>query len=237
MAEAIITNAAVVEASPIAEPRQTLGITLASLVLQHEADEIIPGLWLSGALPARSQETLSALKITHILSVIDRPVTIPPGTTMIHQHIPILDLPSEDLLSRFDTTTAFIKDALSQEGNRVLVHCLMGMSRSASVVAAYLVTTTKMNTDEAIKFIQERRPIVCPNAGFVRQLEVYERQLYAGSLKVEKKSGGISPRIRERMAIFSRQWSKSSSDPPNRMTTVVLHQSEPGVEVGSALIA
>lgn len=53
------------------------------------------------------------------------------------------------------------------------VHCLMGISRSATVVSAYLIATKKMPGASAIAFVQKKRPIVCPNLGFRKQLDLY----------------------------------------------------------------
>lgn len=49
----------------------------------------------------------------------------------------------------------------------------MGISRSATVVAAYLVYTRKMTGADAIAYVQKKRIIVCPNLGFRQQLDVY----------------------------------------------------------------
>ncbi|KAJ7920917.1 hypothetical protein B0H13DRAFT_1604967 [Mycena leptocephala] len=51
-------------------------------------------------------------------------------------HVCIVDLPIADISDHFETTTKLIRDALAQEGTKVLVHCLGGLSRSISVVCA-----------------------------------------------------------------------------------------------------
>jgi hypothetical protein len=56
----------------------------------------------------------------------------------------------------------------------------MGISRSATVVCAYLVATAKMTPDEALVAVRAKRGIVCPNIGFRRQLEQYADQLNGG---------------------------------------------------------
>ena len=68
---------------------------------------------------------------------------------------------------------------------RPQVHCAMGISRSATVVSAYLVATTSMQPHEAIEFVQSKREIVCPNLGFRRQLDVYASRL-RGTKKLRK---------------------------------------------------
>jgi hypothetical protein len=48
-------------------------------------------------------------------------------------------------------------------GGRVLVHCRVGMSRSCSVIACYLVRYCGMTTDEAIRYIRDKRSIAFEN--------------------------------------------------------------------------
>ena len=52
----------------------------------------------------------------------------------------------------------------------------MGISRSASIVMAYLITNRDMTADEALKTIQKSRLHAHPNRGFMSQLEGMSRQ-------------------------------------------------------------
>ena len=45
-----------------------------------------------------------------------------------------------------------------QQGKVVIVHCRMGMSRSATLVAAYLIWRYRMTVDEAIALVREKSP-------------------------------------------------------------------------------
>jgi len=49
----------------------------------------------------------------------------------------------------------------------------MGISRSTTVVLAYLIATTKMTPREALAAVRSKRTIVRPNRGFMSQLEAY----------------------------------------------------------------
>ncbi|EPQ27289.1 uncharacterized protein PFL1_05212 [Pseudozyma flocculosa PF-1] len=60
----------------------------------------------------------------------------------------------------------------------VLVHCQAGCSRSVAIAAAYLMSTRRISTSEAVKMIQARRARAQPNPGFMAQLELYEQVGY-----------------------------------------------------------
>lgn len=60
----------------------------------------------------------------------------------------------------------------------------MGISRSTTVVIAYLVATTQMTPREALTAVRSKRAIVRPNRGFMSQLEEYH-STSSNSLQVE----------------------------------------------------
>ena len=69
-----------------------------------------------------------------------------------------------------------INDAIEHGGN-VLVHCYAGISRSTSIVIAYLMKNKKMSFNKALELIKEKRGKIQPNSGFVLQLKAYEKEL------------------------------------------------------------
>ncbi|KAF8227731.1 phosphatases II [Tricholoma matsutake] len=136
---------------------------------EPNADEIVKGqIFIGNVTGAQSHKLRKELGITHILSVCGEYTS----TGDNHLVIPIEDVPCVDILAHLCRACQFIEDAL-QQGGRILVHCAVGISRSPTVVAAYLMKTRKMGHLNAIRFIKAKRPIVCPNHGFVRQLEVF----------------------------------------------------------------
>jgi hypothetical protein len=58
------------------------------------------------------------------------------------------------------------------------------MSRSASVVIAYLMKELGLPMLDALTFVRKRRPIVYPNPGFQRQLFEYEKHLRVNNEKM-----------------------------------------------------
>lgn len=66
-------------------------------------------------------------------------------------------------------------DTVAQPGKPggVLVHCQAGMSRSASIVAAYLMTEFDLDPMEAVAMIRDKRPVIEPSATFWYQLGLF----------------------------------------------------------------
>ncbi|GFH50230.1 hypothetical protein CTEN210_06706 [Chaetoceros tenuissimus] len=90
--------------------------------------------------------------------------------------IAINDESGANILVYLDGATEFIHHHISK-GQSVLVHCQMGMSRSATVVIAYLMKYKSMSRIDAFHHVKMRRPMIKPNAGFWNQLGIYEQSL------------------------------------------------------------
>lgn len=141
-----------------------------------QVTEIIPGLYMSDLCAAESPSIHAALGITHVLSVMPGSVLIPKNTCPKTLQIPIRDQPFEELAGHLGSTTAFIADALRTRGS-VLVHCVQGMSRSASVVSAYLMAAHGWSVEEAVAYVRSKCSNALPNSGFIFQLREYHAAL------------------------------------------------------------
>lgn len=97
------------------------------------------------------------------------------GKDLKHLRILVADDPGENIKCFFDSAGKFIADNLKR--HNVLVHCKAGVSRSATVVASYLMSSRAMTAAEALDLLRSKRPIVFPNKGFQKQLRAYEREL------------------------------------------------------------
>lgn len=58
-------------------------------------------------------------------------------------------------------------------GKNVGVHCIAGVSRSASLVIMYLMKHCGLNLDQAYSHVKRFRHIVEPNRSFMQQLEAF----------------------------------------------------------------
>ncbi|CAD8168580.1 unnamed protein product [Paramecium pentaurelia] len=92
-----------------------------------------------------------------------------------HLVINIEDREDENILQYFEKTNKFIEENL-KKGN-LLVHCMGGISRSATIIIAYIMWSQKRSYKDAYKFVDEMREGIYPNEGFKHQLKEYELQL------------------------------------------------------------
>lgn len=66
---------------------------------------------------------------------------------------------------------------MRRSGSKVLVHCQMGISRSAAICIAYVMRVERVTLDVAYDFVKSRRTLIAPNLNFMRQLSEFERTL------------------------------------------------------------
>uniref|UniRef100_A0A670YU24 Dual specificity protein phosphatase n=1 Tax=Pseudonaja textilis TaxID=8673 RepID=A0A670YU24_PSETE len=98
------------------------------------------------------------------------------GTGICYLGIEAHDSPTFDMSPYFQPAADFIHKALSKSGGRILVHCAVGVSRSATLVLAYLMIYHHLTLVEAIKTVKDHRGII-PNRGFLRQLTTLDNSL------------------------------------------------------------
>ena len=96
------------------------------------------------------------------------------------------DSPATIIGCEFENCFQFI-DAGIQNGETVLVHCWRGISRSATIVAMYLMCAYGMSTSQAIDLLKKSRPCIDPNPGFATQL------LILGSITPQERLSQIDP--------------------------------------------
>ncbi|XP_005041553.1 PREDICTED: dual specificity protein phosphatase 22 isoform X2 [Ficedula albicollis] len=88
--------------------------------------------------------------------------------------IPAADSPSQNLARHFRESIKFIHECrLTGEG--CLVHCLAGVSRSVTLVVAYIMTITDFGWEDALSVVRAARSCANPNMGFQRQLQEFEK--------------------------------------------------------------
>ncbi|CAG9317896.1 unnamed protein product [Blepharisma stoltei] len=142
-------------------------------------DQVIKKLYLGSLAAANNHTILYRLGITHVLTVCPiRPSKVPNVTYYL---VSISDDPTVNILSKLDECFEFINAAINN-GGKVLVHCFQGVSRSATVVIAYLMKFHNMRYSDAFEHVRHTREIIDPNFGFRRQLEEFEGMVFSDKI-------------------------------------------------------
>ncbi|GFR61672.1 dual specificity phosphatase DUPD1 [Elysia marginata] len=151
-------------------------------------DLVYEGILLGDNRCVKKLDALSDMGVTHLVNVSMGPkynqtdtdtnfYQQPPYSIKFHG-IPAMDVITFKLLPHLRPAAEFINSALAENG-KVYVHCQQGVSRSATVVLAFLMLHRDMNLLDAVKLVRSKREIF-PNDGFLKQLCILQKELNAG---------------------------------------------------------
>jgi protein-tyrosine phosphatase len=151
------------------------------------ANNITDNIFVGNMASASNKEEMKKKGITHILSVFNGAFALYPEN-FTYKIIHINDDPWVDIGKCIDESNAFIDEALINPSNKIMIHCKQGVSRSVTLLLAYLLyklNVTKPiplhDVDKVISdvlvYVQERRSVACPNKGFIECLKRYVYEL------------------------------------------------------------
>lgn len=151
-------------------------------------NEVYPGIILGDKEIASNIDRLKKEGITHVLNCaqgnkfnqIDTTSSYFQTAGIQFHGIRANDVSTFNMSSEFDKAADFLEKALKTVGNKVYVHCHQGISRSATIVLAYLMLKCDLPLLEALKTVRDKR-LVHPNDGFVKQLCILNKKLFEKS--------------------------------------------------------
>uniref|UniRef100_A0A673JFU1 protein-serine/threonine phosphatase n=1 Tax=Sinocyclocheilus rhinocerous TaxID=307959 RepID=A0A673JFU1_9TELE len=146
--------------------------------------EIFDHVYLGSEWNASNFEELQNSGVRYILNVTREIDNFFPGLFEYH-NIRVYDEEATNLLEYWNDTYKFISKA-KKAGVRCLVHCKMGVSRSASTVIAYAMKEYGWDLERAFDHVKERRSVTKPNPSFMKQLEEYQGILLASKQRHNK---------------------------------------------------
>ena len=138
----------------------------------NDMDEITEKIWLGNNNAAAHINNLNKHKIMKVLSLIDshiKNINQETESPIVRKIIKISDFPTKNIIKYFGECLNFM------EGNeKILVNCMIGSSRAATIVIAYIMWKQKMKYEDAFNFVKSKRKIINPNYGFKEQLKIFE---------------------------------------------------------------
>lgn len=141
---------------------------------KYNIHHIIDNVYLGDLPSSISYDKLEEDGITHIISIINGSYSMYPNKFK-YKHIHINDDPWLSIDNYFDECIQFIENA-EKEGGKVLIHCMCGISRSVTIIVAYLIKKHKYTLNDAILYLKDKKQNINPNDGFINQLKKYEKK-------------------------------------------------------------
>ncbi|KAG9345926.1 hypothetical protein JZ751_007740 [Albula glossodonta] len=174
----IVNESCDIPTSPTPSVKELECILYSGKGYSNHVDEVWPNLFLGDMCMAHDRHGLWKMGITHVLNAAHGKTHCQGshafyGPTVDYHGVPANDLPTFDISPYFYPSADYIDEALNTPGARIFVHCAVGVSRSASLVLAYLMIYHHFSLVEAIRKVKESRWIF-PNRGFLKQLRTLD---------------------------------------------------------------
>jgi len=137
-------------------------------------DEVVPGVWIGRRLTDSESREAVHKGVSAVLDVSDTFSEAGPFLELAYCHLPVLDLTAPTSAQLTDAVT-FIERHVGS--GVVYVHCKIGYSRSAAVVAAWLMASGRAGSiEDAISHLRSRRPSIVIRPEIRDALQEFERK-------------------------------------------------------------
>ena len=148
--------------------------------MYSDIDQITDTIYLGNMVAAFNKAKLKDLGIKKVLTVMSAFGNHYNEYEFIHKTINVEDDFKTNIIQYFKECILFI------DGNdKVFVHCAAGMSRSPTVVIAYIMWKNKIFLNDAIKIVKNKRRLISPNVNFMNQLKIFEKLLINNDYNID----------------------------------------------------
>ncbi|GAQ77843.1 Dual specificity phosphatase [Klebsormidium nitens] len=165
--------------NPVAEPTEIQARRTKFAYFEKHCSRVAEHVYLGSDVVARSREILRESGITHVLNCVGFVCPEYFAGELVYKTLWLQDIPGEDLVSILYDIFDYLEDVRTQHG-RVLVHCCQGVSRSTSLVIAYLMWRDNRSFDETFRDVKAVRGTANPNMGFACQLLQWQKRITWG---------------------------------------------------------
>jgi hypothetical protein len=156
-------------------------------VFMPEADEILPGLFLGNMKAALNPRFFDEIKFTHVVSICEPVLSYCQEKDIKYHSVTVDDNDSADMLQHLEPLCKHLDSLLDTKDKKsescILLHCHEGISRSATVMVAYLLWRENTRGEKPLEVatvigvVRSKRACVEPREVFVKQLETWRKFL------------------------------------------------------------
>ena len=143
-----------------------------TLILGQEEDSmhyILDNIYLGDVLAAENETYLKSFNISVVINCAYEHISeyedLKAYELNLTDHFP------QQLFPTFEMAYEVIK--YYNQNSKIFIHCMSGMSRSASLVIFYIMKEKKWDYDRSFEYVQKIRSCINPNSYFVEQLKEY----------------------------------------------------------------
>lgn len=168
---------------------------------------------VSREMPNKNIEPETTPTKAHLRTSRDSVSTI---TSNMYEDTEYIHLPwqhNQTLAADLPEITALMSSRMVDSNKKVLIHCQQGVSRSASLIIAYIMRVKMMDINKAYAFVKERSPGIGPNMSLIYQLCEWGKYLAQSNVTAHRRSYDFSgPKSNPDPALSLRKRATSSAD-------------------------
>lgn len=138
--------------------------------------EVYPNLFLGSSYNAALLHCLRERNIKYVVNVTSEISNYYPSN-VDYYNISISDNGIDTISDHLEESYEVIDGFLQKNNGAVLVHCYMGASRSASIIAYYVAKKTGVTIDEAIEKLRSQRTNINLSKALYQELKNSEKYL------------------------------------------------------------
>ena len=151
---------------------------------EFSADNVIDNIYIGNIYDAHNTDKLNDLNIKNVISAVTGFDNIY-DDSFNHLSLNLIDNEDQNIIHYFEITNHYIDNIISKNissssqynKNKILIHCICGVSRSVTILLAYIIKKYNYTPQYALKLVKKKRNIANPNPNFMKQLWTYYEEI------------------------------------------------------------
>jgi dual specificity phosphatase 12 len=151
---------------------------------EFSANNVIDNIYIGNVYDAHNTTELNKHNIKNVISAVTGFDGIY-DDSFNHLSLNLIDNENQNIIHYFEITNHYIDNIISknissisdEKKQKILIHCICGVSRSVTILLAYIIKKYNYTPQYALKIVQKKRKIANPNSNFMKQLWMYYKKI------------------------------------------------------------